>query len=175
MTGPTWLFGYGSLIWKQDFPFLDARRAHIKGWKRRFWQGSHDHRGTAEAPGRVVTLIETPGEPCYGRAFLIDPDVFEHLDNREVNGYERHPVEIHFDDGQATGIVYVGPVGNFAWLGDAPADEIAAQILRSAGRSGKNLDYVLGLAKALRELDVHDDHVFDLEQRVTKSRSAPLA
>lgn len=27
-----WLFGYGSLIYKVDFPFLEQRPATIEGW-----------------------------------------------------------------------------------------------------------------------------------------------
>jgi cation transport regulator ChaC len=163
MTGPTWVFGYGSLIWRQDFPYVDSRRAFIDGWMRRFWQGSHDHRGVQSDPGRVVTLVDAPGERCYGRAFMIEPDVFEHLDHREINGYERHRIDIHFDDGKTPGVVYLAALNNFAFLGDAPLDEMVAQIRRCAGRSGRNVDYVLELARSIRQLDVIDPHVFELE------------
>lgn len=161
---PTWVFGYGSLIWRQDFPYLEARRASIRGWERRFWQGSHDHRGVPENPGRVVTLIESPSAECRGRAFLVEPEVFGHLDHREKNGYLRHDVTIHFSDGREPGVVYIAATGNHAYLGDAPVADIAAQIRHAAGPSGSNADYLRQLARALRQLGVDDPHVFELER-----------
>jgi cation transport regulator ChaC len=166
MNGATWLFGYGSLIWRPDFPYLDSRRSFITGWTRRFWQGSHDHRGVESDPGRVVTLVDAQGERCYGRAFLIEPETFSHLDHREKNGYGRHIVEIHFHDTHSPGVVYIGPNGNPAFLGDAPLAEMAAQIRRCVGQSGTNTEYLLRLAHSLRELNIVDPHVFELEAQV---------
>lgn len=163
MSTKYWLFGYGSLIWRQGFPYLDSRRARIDGWSRRFWQGSHDHRGTRDDPGRVVTLIESPGESCFGKAFLIEQDVFEQLDHREKNGYSRLELPIHFDDGSVQGVTYHAPVGNIAYLGPAPPGDVVEQVNRCHGPSGSNRDYVLELAAALRELDVYDAHVFEIE------------
>ena len=160
---PTWVFGYGSLIWKQDFPFLQARPGRIRGWKRRFWQGSHDHRGVEEDPGRVLTLVAEPGAVCEGRAFLVEPAVFEHLDHREKNGYQRIAVDIEFSDGPAAGVVYRAAENNPAYLGPAPAAEMRAQIERCVGPSGSNRDYVLELARALRALGISDPHVFEIE------------
>jgi len=161
-----WLFGYGSLIWRPDFPFARRQRARIEGWSRRFWQGSHDHRGTPDAPGRVVTLVPVPDAHCDGIAYLIGHTVFEHLDHREKNGYERNDVDLQFADGRASGVVYIAHQSNSAFLGGAPSDVIARQILNSRGPSGTNREYLYELAAALRNLDADDPHVFELEAHV---------
>lgn len=155
-----WVFGYGSLIWKADFPFRERAPGTIRGWARRFWQGSHDHRGTPSAPGRVVTLVEAEGAVCRGMAYRIEATVFDHLDHREKNGYRRVTLPIELTGAATvTGTVYLATPDNPAFLGPAPAPEIAAHILGSEGPSGRNVDYFLELVAALEQLGVDDPHL----------------
>jgi cation transport regulator ChaC len=162
-----WLFGYGSLIYKTEFPYLERRPAFIRDWTRRFWQGSHDHRGTPEAPGRVVTLIPQAGAVCAGMAYLITPQTLSQLDVREKNGYLRVLTTLHLDDGQHTeGLVYIATEENAAFLGPVPEPDIARHIAASTGPSGPNRDYLIQLAAALRELEADDPHVFEIEQHL---------
>jgi len=171
-----WLFGYGSLIWRPGIDFVERRRARLWGWERRFWQGSHDHRGLPHAPGRVVTLIENTNGHCDGMAYLVDRAVavatFEALDHREKNGYVRVEVDLELaadgpPAGRTTpGVVYIAPLGNHAFLGPAPLSDMVVQIRTSVGPSGRNIDYLMDLARSLRELDADDPHVFELEAAV---------
>lgn len=103
--------------------------------------------------------------------YLIDAEtvirVFEQLDHREKNGYERYEVQLQFTDREPEmGLVYIAPTNNFAYLGEAPLQQIAAQIARSEGPSGKNFEYLFELATALREISANDAHVFALESEV---------
>jgi len=172
-----WLFGYGSLIFRAEFPFLERRIARIHGFSRRFWQSSPDHRGTVEAPGRVVTLIENPTGSVIGFAYRIARErayaVLAELDVRERAGYERVEVEIEFREppwGRARALVYQARAENPGY--DAKADERAiAEIVRSArGPSGDNASYVRRLAQALRELGDDDAHVFAIERMLDEPR-----
>lgn len=166
-----WVFGYGSLMWRPDFEFLRQMPARLPGFQRRFWQGSHDHRGLPDAPGRVVTLVPAAHAACDGIAYLIDADIvvatFEALDRREKNGYERVEVLLQLAGvGHEPGLVYIAAERNFAWLGDTGLPDMARQIAVSHGPSGSNADYLFQLADALRALQSDDPHVFALETQV---------
>jgi cation transport regulator ChaC len=100
-------------------------------------------------------------------AYLITPDVFDHLDYREKNGYLRFTTDMTFEDGSgAEGLVYIATQDNAAFLGQAPEREIAKQIAASVGPSGRNSDYLIELAQALRSLGKTDPHVFAIEQHL---------
>lgn len=171
-----WVFGYGSLIWKVDFPYERRILGFIKGFHRRFYQHSTDHRGTPANPGRVVTLV--PAEEnsrVYGIAYKIkDSDIEQvvgHLDYREKGGYERKWVKFYPCDEQTSPFditIYLAQDDNSNYAGAAKLSDIAKQIVDSVGPSGPNIDYVCNLAKAMRAFfpGIEDEHLFSLEHLV---------
>ncbi len=173
-----WIFGYGSLVWRPAFDHLERVPATVRGFARRFWQGSPDHRGVPEAPGRVVTLIRRPGAVCWGMAYRVSPEVYGQvtlaLDERESGGFERVRVELCFDapdrDSEPA-LMYVAPEGNANFLGPAPFDAMVAQVATARGMSGPNSEYVLRLAESLRDHGVDDAHVLRLAEAVAARRA----
>jgi glutathione-specific gamma-glutamylcyclotransferase len=170
-----WIFAYGSLIFRPSFPYLERRRAFLPNYMRRFWQGSPDHRGVPEAPGRVATLVPAPKEWCGGCVYRIDPQsaeaILAELDIREQAGFERHILRV-FDspngEAFAEALVYVARQGNPHFLGPLDEPLIADWIRRSHGPSGPNSEYLLALHDALRTLDIDDPHVEEIARHLTR-------
>jgi cation transport regulator ChaC len=167
---PSWVFGYGSLIWRPTFPFEERVVGWIDGWARRFWQGSTDHRGVPGAPGRVVTLVRALGARCAGVGYRLAPaqrdTILAGLDHREKGGYERHVVDLHVEARALPlkALVYIATESNPEYLGPAAPSAIAAQVRDATGPSGSNAEYVLRLADALRAIEAHDEHVYALAE-----------
>ena len=173
-----WVFGYGSLVWRPDIPYDRTEPAVLHGWKRRFWQGSIDHRGVPGAPGRVVTLLPDPDERVLGRAFRVPraevDAVLRRLDVRERGGYERHQVSLVDLHGAtlADALTYRATPENRNYLGPAPIEEIAIQVVRSTGPSGPNPEYVLRLHDALSRIGEIDEHLEAVAAAVRRLRHA---
>lgn len=174
-----WIFGYGSLIWRPDLDFVEARDGFVRGWSRRFYQGSTDHRGVPGAPGRVATLIRAPQARVWGRAYRVSPaeraQILAQLDHREKGGYERAWVDVEVPGGEDVrgALVYIGTPENPEWLGEASAEAIARQILQSHGPSGPNPEYLLELAESLRQMPgAEDPHVFAIERALRELMQA---
>lgn len=165
-----WIFGYGSLIWRPGFEYVESRDGYLEGWTRKFYQGSTDHRGVPGAPGRVATLLREPDSIVWGRAFRIGGEaadtILAQLDHREKGGYERHQVDVFCESGDCVrgALVYVATRENPVWQGPAPVEKIARQIYAAHGPSGANAEYLLELAASLREMEAHDPHVFAIER-----------
>jgi cation transport regulator ChaC len=149
-----WLFGYGSLIWRPEVAYSARTPAILRGYQRRFWQRSTDHRGTAERPGRVVTLVPSAGSRVLGMAYrLVDPEAtLARVDVREQQGYTRLRLPIELTGGHVAAVVYVADPTNPYFAGDEAIDHTAAVIATAHGPSGANLEYARALVAALAEL-----------------------
>src|SRR5256714_13019057 len=84
-TGDLWVFGYGSLMWRPGFEFLERIPARLIGEHRALCVYSFVHRGTPEKPGLVLGLDR--GGACRGVAFRVAEkkraDVVAYLRARE--------------------------------------------------------------------------------------------
>lgn len=165
-----WIFGYGSLIFKADFPYAQRQPATLNAWSRRFWQASTDHRGTPDFPGRVVTLVEDPSAACWGMAYQIraaEVDaVLSHLDYREKGGYRRLDAELDMAGAKQSAITYLADSNNPEFLGGSSLEQMARQILKASGPSGANTEYLYQLEQSLKQHGVEDPHVFQLAEAV---------
>ncbi|KAE9605864.1 hypothetical protein Lal_00025245 [Lupinus albus] len=176
-----WVFGYGSLIWKAGFHFDERVVGFIKGYRRVFYQGSTDHRGTPEYPGRTVTLEPSEGEICWGAAYKISKKEDEeiaitYLEVREKQYDKKEYLDL-FTDLTATTptisgvMVYIASPNkkdNVNYLGPASVEDIARQIVHAEGPSGPNRDYLFQLENALVLIGCKDKHVIDLANEVRR-------
>ncbi|KAJ1032991.1 hypothetical protein NDA16_000270 [Ustilago loliicola] len=123
------------------------------------------------------------GDIVWGVSFTIDPEhaqvVRQYLDYREKNGYSAMHVPLYSksqEEGEEekeitvlkNALVYVGLPSNPAFVGPQSLDALAQRIYTCSGPSGPNPEYLLNLAKAVRELAPQsvDHHLFSLEKRL---------
>ncbi|KAL3148171.1 hypothetical protein ABBQ38_014451 [Trebouxia sp. C0009 RCD-2024] len=176
-----WIFGFGSIIYKQGFEYQRRVDGYIKGWRRVWYQGSTDHRGTEKLPGRTVTVIPDPEGTVWGSAFLLPGDLeqqkqhLQELEHREkqYDGRERLDVYASGDDSEPAlrnVLTFVATSKNVHWLGPASMESVAQQIAAATGPSGPNYEYLERLAEALWKAKVKEPELYELHARVKQIR-----
>jgi len=174
-----WVFGYGSLIWKPNFKYERVIVGSVTGVVRRFWQGSQDHRGTAEDPGRVATLIAEQSGIVYGLGFELSHEesakTFNYLNDRETGYITKEFTFTPIDpkESKQKVLLYIANKNNDDYLGPDTMTKMAGSIARCVGHSGPNYEYLFNLAHMTRLLfpTVDDRHLFELEDAVKSIRN----
>ena len=154
--GDLWVFGYGSLIWKPGFDFVDRVPARLIGEHRALCVYSFVHRGTPEKPGLVLGLDR--GGACRGVAFRVAEKnrnaVVAYLREREqVTSVYREVKRSVWLENEArqrvSALAYVVDRGHVQYAGRLTLADQLRHVLQGHGQSGINRDYVLATVKAI--------------------------
>jgi cation transport protein ChaC len=166
-----WVFGYGSLIWRPGFPYVERRIARLVGAHRALCVYSWVHRGTRERPGLVLGLDR--GGTCRGIAFRVAPadreEVVAGLRAREqvTAVYLERTRPIRFDDGStAKALTYIVDRNSPQYAGKLDEETLFRVVSEAEGQSGFNRDYVINTAAHLAELRMPDAQLERLAVRL---------
>jgi cation transport protein ChaC len=159
--GDLWVFGYGSLMWRPGFEFLERHAALLRGYRRRLCVLSHVHRGTPEQPGLVLGLDR--GGACRGVAYRVcrskREETIAYLRAREqvTNIYLEAVPNIRLDDGRRVrALTYTVDRSHHQYLGDGDHETLLRYVRQGRGQSGANPDYVIATHRQLADIGVTD-------------------
>jgi len=164
-----WVFGYGSLMWRPGFEFIEQVPARLIGEHRALCVYSFDHRGTPEKPGLVLGLDR--GGACRGVAFRVAPRLrgktVEYLRGREqtTNVYREvsRSVWLGNDPRQrVSALTYVVDRGHVQYAGLLSLAEQLRLVQQGHGRSGNNRDYVLSTVRSIEAQGFRDEQLHRL-------------
>lgn len=169
-----WVFAYGSLIWDPAVHVAEYRRGLLKDWHRSFCMRLEGGRGTHDRPGLMAALDE--GGQCDGVVFRIASDLVDEetrfLWNREMFGgaYEPRFLEVDTPQGAVEALVFVMDRSNRRYVPHLSQEEAARMIAVAEGGLGSNFDYLHALVSHLNNLDIVDDELHRLLERVRAHR-----
>ena len=162
-TGDLWVFGYGSLMWRPGFEFIEQIPARLIGEHRALCVYSFDHRGTPEKPGLVLGLDR--GGACRGIAFRVAggrrAETIRYLREREQTTHVYREVTrsvwLQDDARRRVGaLTYVVDRGHVQYAGRLSLTEQLRYVQQGHGRSGHNRDYVLETVKSIEAQGFRD-------------------
>ncbi len=156
-----WVFGYGSLMWRPGFAFLERSGATLYGRRRAFCIYSVHHRGTYERPGLVLGLAS--GGAVRGAAFRVSdqswPEVHAYLMEREqpTETYVEATARLRLADGRrVTALTFLSDRRHPQWAAALSLEAQAELIDGARGLSGGNVDYLRDLLEHLRAEGIRD-------------------
>ena len=156
-----WVFGYGSLMWRPGFDYVERQAGHVHGFHRSLCVYSHIYRGTPERPGLVMGLDR--GGSCFGVAFRVAPEkrqaVRSYLRERELvtDVYREALMPARLTDGRVVAaLAYVADRSHPQYAGRLSRERLLALVRQGHGHAGSNADYVRSTYGHLRELGFDD-------------------
>ena len=168
-----WVFAYGSLMWRPDFPFVERLEARLLGAHRALCVYSFVHRGTPERPGLVLGLDH--GGTCRGIAYRVPVKerggTVAYLRAREqVTSVYRECMRPIWLKGRperrVQALCYMIDRGHVQYAGRLSLEQQLHHVRQGHGHSGANRDYVIATVKALEALGFRDRDLHVLSERL---------
>lgn len=167
-----WVFGYGSLMWRPGFAFIERQPARLHGYHRAFCVYSHVHRGTPERPGLVFGL--DAGGACRGVAFRVAAhhadEVRQYLVEREqvtaVYAEAHKPVTLVEKGDRVEALCFLVDRQHHQYAGRLPFETQVGIIAGAEGQSGRNPDYLQSTVEHLHSEGIPDAELERLWQAV---------
>ena len=173
-----WVFAYGSLMWRPDFPFVEQIEARLIGAHRALCVYSFVHRGTAERPGLVLGLDR--GGACRGIAYRVAVAerirTVAYLRRREqVTSVYREvirPVWLRRrPEERVPALCYMVDRGHPQYAGRLALEQQLHHVRQGHGVSGANRDYVIATVTSLERLGYRETQLHQLAQMLGGHRS----
>jgi cation transport protein ChaC len=167
--GDLWVFGYGSLMWRPGFDFIEQVPARLIGEHRALCVYSFDHRGTPEKPGLVLGLDR--GGACRGVAYRVAAShrnhTIDYLRSREQTTSVYHEVmrSVWLENEarqRVSALAYVVDRGHVQYAGRLSLTEQLRYVQQGYGRSGNNRDYVLSTVTSIEKQGFRDEQLHRL-------------
>jgi cation transport protein ChaC len=168
-----WVFGYGSLMWRPGFDYLERVPARMTGLHRSLCVYSFVHRGTPERPGLVLGLDR--GGACRGIAYRIAAGkragTMQYLREREqvTKVYieaMRNVTLMEQAERRVPALVYLVDRGHPQYAGKLTVEQQLHHIRQAHGKSGANPDYVLATVAELESHGFRDQNLHQLAERL---------
>jgi len=177
MTEEFWVFGYGSLMWRPGFPYVERCVAELADHQRSFCLKSVRYRGTFDFPGLVLALEPKQGTLCRGVAYRISADnaveTYAYLKEREMDRdsyFETYQTLSLADNRRIEALCYVINPGNPDYRAGLTLEEKAVIIAKAVGPAGANSAYLFNTYNDLKKMQLEDSEVEALAERVTALR-----
>jgi len=174
-----WVFGYGSLIWRPDFEYVERVPARVVGLHRSLCVYSFVHRGTPERPGLVLGLDF--GGACRGIAYRIAAEeraaTLAYLRTREqATAVYRETIRMAWLAGRperrVDAVCFVVDRSHPQYAGRLTHNRQLHHVRQGHGRSGNNRDYVIETVSALEALGIRDPDLHLLAERLKGTQEA---
>jgi glutathione-specific gamma-glutamylcyclotransferase len=155
-----WIFGYGSLIWRPDFDFVERRPARVHGWHRALKMWSRVNRGTPERPGLVFAMLS--GGSCQGVVFRVPQDqgeaVLRRLWPREMPlaTYDPRWIWCQTNHGPVNALAFTLSRKSPSHTGLLTEAEYRRIFAEAQGRYGTTLEYAHRTHEELRRHNIRD-------------------